>query len=141
MSIPRIPAPLPSPASPSGEARPVLRAKTIATRVTPEELAEVEAAAERDGKSLAEWLRDLALKAAQQQPAEPVELVLSEIAALRYMLLNLFDASAKAARNQEVLSPEDVLRIRDAADSRKRATAQKRLQEFFTPPPGTGGGR
>jgi len=42
MSTPRIPAPLQSPASSSGEARPVLRAKTIATRVTPEELAEVE---------------------------------------------------------------------------------------------------
>ena len=39
MSIPRIPTPLQSPASPSGEARPVLRAKTIATRVTQEELA------------------------------------------------------------------------------------------------------
>ncbi|HEX7729387.1 MAG TPA: hypothetical protein VF392_10150 [Terracidiphilus sp.] len=50
MSTPRIPAPLQSSASPSGEARAVLRAKTIATRVTPEELAEVETAAE--GKPL-----------------------------------------------------------------------------------------
>jgi hypothetical protein len=71
MSTPRIPAPLQSPASPSGEARPVLRAKTIATRVTPEELAEVETAAEGAGKTLAEWLRELALKAARERPARP----------------------------------------------------------------------
>jgi hypothetical protein len=63
MSTPGIPAPLQSPASPQGEARLVLRAKTIATRVTPEELAEVETAAEGAGETVAEWLRELALKA------------------------------------------------------------------------------
>lgn len=46
MSAPRIPDPLQSLASPSGEARPVIRTKTIATRVSPEELAEIETAAE-----------------------------------------------------------------------------------------------
>jgi uncharacterized protein (DUF1778 family) len=67
MSTPRIPAPLQSPASPSGESRQVLRAKTIGTRVTTEELAEVETAAEGAGKTLAEWLRELALKAARKR--------------------------------------------------------------------------
>ncbi|MEI9981681.1 MAG: hypothetical protein WDN23_22335 [Edaphobacter sp.] len=70
MSTPRIPAPLQSPASPTSEARSVLRAKTIATRVTQEELAEVETAAEGSGKTLAEWLRELALKAARERPAD-----------------------------------------------------------------------
>src|SRR5581483_2582166 len=78
MSTPRVPAPLQSPASPKDEARPVLRAKTIATRVTPEELAEVEIAAESAGKTVAEWLRELALKAARQRPADPAELMLAE---------------------------------------------------------------
>jgi hypothetical protein len=62
MSTPPIPAPLQSPASPKDESRSVLRAKTIATRVTPEELAEVETAREGAGKTVAEWLRELALK-------------------------------------------------------------------------------
>jgi hypothetical protein len=53
MSAPRIP---PSSTSPTDTARLGLRAKTVATRLTPEELQEVENAAERDGKSLAEWL-------------------------------------------------------------------------------------
>jgi hypothetical protein len=45
MSAPRIP-----PSSPTDTARPGLRAKTVATRLSPEELQEVENAAERDGK-------------------------------------------------------------------------------------------
>ena len=90
LSTARIPPPLQSPASPSGEARPVLRANTFATRVRPEELAEVETAAEGAGKTLREWLRELALKAARECPADPTELILAEVSALRYMLLNLF---------------------------------------------------
>ncbi len=64
------------------------RTKTVATRITPEELREVETAAEREGKALAEWLRDLALKAARQRPADPMELLLAEQSATRYMLLS-----------------------------------------------------
>jgi len=51
------------------ELRPGFRAKTVVTRLRPEELPEVEAAAARDGKSLAEWLRELALKTARQRSA------------------------------------------------------------------------
>jgi hypothetical protein len=48
MGAPGIP-----PSSPTDTARPDLRAKTVATRLSPEELQEVENAAERDWKSLA----------------------------------------------------------------------------------------
>ena len=78
-------------------ARTILRAKTVATRLSAEELEEVEAAAKRSGKSLAEWLRDTALVEARQRPADPVEVVLAEVCATRYMLLNLFHATAQAA--------------------------------------------
>jgi hypothetical protein len=132
MSAPRIPTPLQSPASPSGEARPVLRAKTIATRVTPEELAEVETAAEGAGKTLAEWLRELALKAARERPADPTELVLAEVSALRYMLLNLFHATAQANAEGKHLLPDSVVKIRDQANVRKLADARKLLAEFLS---------
>jgi uncharacterized protein (DUF1778 family) len=130
MSTPRIPAPLQSPASPSGEARPVLRAKTIATRVTPEELAEVETAAEGAGKTLAEWLRELALKAARERPADPTELVLAEVSALRYMLLNLFHATAQANAEGKHLPPDSVVKIRDLADAQKLEKARRLLQPY-----------
>jgi Mobilization protein NikA len=90
MNTPRIPNPLQSPASPKGEARPLLRAKTIATRVTPEELAEVETAAEGAGKTVAEWLRELALRTARHRPADPVELLLAEVSALRSLPVKRF---------------------------------------------------
>ena len=140
MSTPRIPAPLQSPASPSVEARPVLRAKTIATRVTPEELAEVEAAAEGAGKTVAEWLRELALKAARERPADPTELMLAEVSALRYMLLNLFHATAQANAEGKHLLPDSVLKIRDQANTRKLADARK-LARGVSVPGGTGRGQ
>lgn len=140
MSITPSALPASSQSLPNPDNRTPLRAKTLGTRLTPDELAEVEAAAKQSGKNVAEWLREVALRAARPSP-DVNELLLSEIAATRYLLLNLFDASAKAAQKNESLPPEDVLRIRDAADSRKRAAAKKMLQEFMAPPTKTGGTR
>jgi hypothetical protein len=119
MSTPRAPSRPPSHAPSSAEARPSFRAKTIATRLTPEELAEVEAAAEGEGKTVAEWLRDLALRSARQRPADPIELLLAEQMATRYTLLNLFQAAAMAAAEGKQLLPDSVLKIRDQADAQK----------------------
>jgi uncharacterized protein (DUF1778 family) len=132
MSTPRIPAPLQSPASSSDEARSVLRTKTIATRLTPEELAEVEAAADAAGKTLAQWLRDLSLKSARESPADTTELLLAEVSALRYMLLNLFHATAQANAEDKHLLPDSVVKIRDQANARKLADARKLLAEFLS---------
>ena len=131
MTTPRTPAPA-RPSSPQDDAvRPGLRAKTIATRLTPEEVREVEAAAERDGKSLAEWLRELALKTARQRPADPMELLLSEVSATRYMLLNLFHATAQANAEGKHLLPDSVLKIRDQANARKLESTRKLMEDFL----------
>jgi uncharacterized protein (DUF1778 family) len=110
-------------------ARTILRAKTVATRLSTEELEEVEAAAKRSGKSLAEWLRDTALTEARQRPADPVEVVLAEVCATRYMLANLFHATAQAASEGKLLLPETVLKIRETADAQKATKAHKLLQD------------
>jgi hypothetical protein len=128
-----------TPAFPAQEARTVLRAKTVATRLTSEELAEVEAAAERDGKTVAEWLRELALRAARQRPADPVELILAEQMATRYALLNLFHATALANSEGKQLLPDSVLKIRDQADAQKLAKARKALQDFLAQDGAAGG--
>ena len=120
-----------SPTHPGSEARTVIRTKTVATRLTPEELGEVEAAAARDGKSLAEWLRELALKTARQRPADPMELLLSEVSATRYKLLNLFHATAQANAEGKHLLADSVLKIRDQAAARKLDTARKLMAEFL----------
>jgi hypothetical protein len=139
MSISRTTSPTPS-AVPSAQEKPGFRTKTIATRITPEELTEVEAAAQRDGKSLAEWLRELALKTARQRPGDPMELLLSEIAATRYMLLNLFHATAQANGEGKHLLTESVLKIRDTADAKKLQTARKLMADFLAQE-GTDGGK
>ena len=110
-------------------ARTILRAKTVATRLSTEELEEVEAAAKLSGKSLAEWLRDTALLEARQRPADPVEVILAEVCATRYMVLNLFHATAQAALEGKQLLPETVLKIRETADSQKSIKARKLLQD------------
>jgi predicted DNA-binding protein len=67
---------------PDAEARTVQRPKTAATRLSVEELEEVESAAKRDGKSQAEWIRDTVLREARQRSAS-VDLVLAELSANR----------------------------------------------------------
>jgi hypothetical protein len=131
MSSPRVQA-NPQSSLPFGEeAKPGFRTKTAATRLTPQELAEIEAAAEGAGQALSEWLRGTALCAARQRPADPSELVLAELWAVRYALLNLFHAAAEAAAENRQLSPDSVLKIRDQADARKIQQARKLLDDFF----------
>ena len=131
--------PAASSASESAQEKPGFRTKTIATRITTEELREVEAAAEKSGKTLAVWLRELAMNAARERPADPTELLLAELSALRYMLLNLFHASASAQAEGKYLLPESVVKIRDKAEARKLADARKLLTDFLAGEDGPGG--
>lgn len=107
------------------------RSKTIATRLGPDELAEVEAAAERVGKPLSEWLREAALAAARQRPANPTELVLAEVWAMRYDLLRLFHAGAQATAEGKPLLPESVLKIRAKTDQEKLEQGRRMLTDFL----------
>jgi hypothetical protein len=125
---------------PDTDARSLPRAKTVATRLSPEELEEIESAAKRSGKQLAAWLREVALEAARPAP-DTSELLLAEVVATRYMLLNLFHASATATQDGAHLTPETVLKIRETADARKQQTARKLLQDFVAAQIKTGGDR
>ena len=115
------------------EKKPGFRTKTIAMRLTPDELSEVESAAEQAGKPLSEWLRETALTAARERPADPLELVLAELWAVRHVLLNLFHAGAQANAQGAIMSPESILKIRDRTDARKLEEARKMLGEFLSP--------
>jgi hypothetical protein len=132
MSTPELPFPIRSETPLRTETRPGFRTKTIATRLTPGELAEVEAAAENGGQSLAEWLREAALRAARQRPADPIELLLAEVWAMRYTLLNLFHSEAKATSEGTQLQPDSIVKIRDQADAVKLQKAHKILRDFLS---------
>ena len=65
----------------------------------------------------------------KDRPADPAELVLAEVWAVRYTLLNLFHAASQAASEGRQLSPDSVLKIRDQADARKLQQARKLLAD------------
>jgi hypothetical protein len=117
--------------SPADESKPGFRTKTISTRLPPDELAEVEAAAEGAGQPLAEWLRETALRAARERPADPIELVLAEIWAVRHMLLGLFHAGIEATVEGKPMLPESIPKIRDRTDKRKFEEAHRMLGDFL----------
>jgi len=133
MSTPHLPFPIRSEATLRDETRPHVRTKTVAARLTPGELAAVEAAAESSGQSLAEWLRETALRVARQRPADPIELLLAEVCALRCTLLNLFHSNAKAASDGTQSLPDSIVNIRDQADAGKLQRARKILEDFVAP--------
>jgi hypothetical protein len=133
MNTPQLPFPIQNDPAAADQIKPGFRTKTVATRLTTSELAEVEAAAETTSQSLAEWLRQTALRAARQRPADPVELLLAEVWALRYTLLNLFYSRAQAASEGTQLLPDSIAKIRDQADARKLQQARKILEDFLAP--------
>ena len=125
--------------SSSDESKPGFRTKTISMRLTPEEVAEVESAAERSGKQPSEWLRDTALTGARERPSDPMELLLAEVWAVRHTLLSLFHAGAQATAEGKPLLPESVLKIRDSADRKKLEQARQMLADFLGQRSGEGG--
>lgn len=125
--------------SPADESKSGFRTKTISTRLPPDELAEVEATAQRAGQPLSEWLRDTALRAARERPADPVELLLAEIWAVRHMVLGLFHAGIEATVEGKPMLPESIPKIRDRTDSRKFEEARRILADFLARPIGKDG--
>ena len=117
--------------SETDESKPGFRTKTISTRLTSAELAAVESAAERAGKPLSEWLRDAALTVTRERTADPVELLLAEVWAVRHMLLSLFNTGAQATKEGKPMLTQSVDLIRDRADRRKREEARRMLVDFL----------
>jgi hypothetical protein len=102
--------------------RPVLRAKSITTKVTEEECASLERLAAAAGKNMSEWCREVLLERAKAADrSEPV--MLAELLALRTILLNLFYALSR----QEPITADGIEEIIQRADSNKLDKALERL--------------
>jgi hypothetical protein len=102
------------------------RARSIATRLTEAEFAEVEAAAGRAVKKTAEWLREAALTQARSAPAVQTDpILLAELLAMRTLLLNLFSAASKGP-----LTDESLRKMLAYADSIKQQKADEFLAKL-----------
>jgi uncharacterized protein (DUF1778 family) len=114
-------APSTAPAVPTSESN---RTKSIATRLTNAEFAEIESAAASAGKKVAEWLREAALTQARATGEEKAtdNVLLAEVMALRSLIVNLFAAASK-----DPLSDETLRKISVYADSIKDQKAEELL--------------
>lgn len=119
------PSLIPPAASPA-RAPEAFRAKSIATRLTEAEFAEVEAAAANAGKKCAEWLRDAALvqaRGTQKQKTDPI--LLAELMNVRTLMLNLFAAGSKGP-----ISDESLRKMSAYAESIKQQKADELLAKL-----------
>jgi hypothetical protein len=117
-SLPAIP-----PAAHAAPANESFRTKSIATRLTEVEFAEVESAAAGAGQKVAEWLRDAALAQARAaQDGHTDTILLAEILGVRALMLNLF---AKASEGP--LSAEDLRKMSAYAEAVKDQKAEEIL--------------
>ena len=104
---------------PLGNRTTIRRTKSIGTKLTAEEYAQVTRVAE--GHSLSEWLRDVLLGMVTPQPAQHV--LLAEVLALRTIVLNLQFAIASG----EPVTNDGMKRLIERADEEKNRRAFERL--------------
>ena len=104
---------------------PIFRTKTVSTKVSDEEYAQLEAQAAERGVTVSEWCRETLLGQLKPTTANPTEeILLGEVIALRTILLNLQYGLASG----EPLSRERMQELIDHADAGKLARARERLQ-------------
>jgi uncharacterized protein (DUF1778 family) len=112
------------------------RTKSIATRLTDAEFADVEYAASSAGKKVAEWLREAALAQARTTGEEKTTdtVLLAEVMALRSLIVNLFAVASKGP-----LSDETLRKIVAYAEAIKDQKAEELLARKHVPKtPGSG---
>ena len=109
-------------------AKPALRTKSIGFKVSEEEYAQLETAAQAGGRTLGEWCREVMLASANGQPskADPsgaAQALMGELVALRTILLNVLFKQA----NGESLTAEEMQALIERADAGKIKKARERL--------------
>lgn len=97
------------------------------TRVTAEELEELQAAAKTDGKALSEWGREVMLERVRKGTAETA--LLTELVALR-MLMSMVLRSVALG---EKLTPEAYAQILAEVRKGKHETAREVLAQYAAP--------
>ncbi|MGA8439258.1 MAG: hypothetical protein WB762_01790 [Candidatus Sulfotelmatobacter sp.] len=105
------------------KAKPILRMRTVSTKVTEEEFFGLEAQATERGVNLSEWVRETLLASVNGQEPRAATgcagtgqvALMAELSALRAILLNVLFRQS----NGERLTAEEMQRLVDRADSDK----------------------
>ena len=111
--------------------KPPLRTKTLGTKVSEEEFAQLETAASERGLTLSEWCRETLLASVNGQDEKSADSVrtgqalMAELVALRAILLNVLFKLA----NGEKPTADEMQRLIDRADADKLKKARERLAQ------------
>jgi len=117
--------------------KPTLRTKSIGFKVSEEEYAQLDAAAQMSGRSLGEWCREVLLASVNSQEPKGCPnsagtaqvALLAELVALREILLNVLFRQA----NGKTLTAQEMQGLIDRADSNKLKKAGERLARVAGP--------
>lgn len=101
--------------------KPILRNKSIGTKVSEEEYATLEKLASSRGLTLSEWFRELVLAELVAHPAE--QIILAEVLALRMLYLN----TVQILGSGRELTTEDLRKLIEKVDREKQRKAEERL--------------
>ena len=111
--------------------KPSLRTKSIGTKVTNEEYAELERAAQTGGKTLGEWCREVMLANVNGHAPKDLphggsesQALMAELVALRTILLNVLYKQV----NGDTLTAEEMQQLIERADADKLKKAAERLR-------------
>lgn len=100
------------------------RTKCIGVRVREADFARLQARADSEGKSLGEWSRDVLLgRVENPKPTRAEETMVSEVLALRTILLNVLFSLAKG----KAISEAEMSELIERADAEKLRRASQRL--------------
>ncbi|HVR26753.1 MAG TPA: hypothetical protein VMU26_25945 [Candidatus Polarisedimenticolia bacterium] len=105
--------------------KPPLRTKSIGFKVSEEEYAQLEMAAQADGRTLGEWCREVILRGGSASDAERHDPALAEIVGVRLLLVNVLRPLAAG----EKLAPEAFDKMLDQIGEVKHELAAKLQQQ------------
>jgi len=105
--------------------KPPLRTKTLGTKVSEEEFAQLEAAASERGLTLSEWCREVILRGGSSNDSERHAPALAEIVGVRLLLVNVLRPLAAG----EKISPEAFDKMLDQISEVKHELAAKLQQQ------------
>ena len=107
------------------------RNQSLNTKLTPTEAAAIEAASQAKGKTVGEWLRDLALDELLSDGSHvPSLAVLTEIAGLRLLLINTLELMLRG----EKMTPEQFKEMLRYVKTNKRKAAADMLASYAEGP-------
>ncbi|MGB8062898.1 MAG: hypothetical protein WCF26_13455 [Candidatus Sulfotelmatobacter sp.] len=105
--------------------KPILRTRTVSTKVTEEEFAGLEAQAAERGVNLSEWVREALLDRLKPDEIPGNATLLAEVVALRTILINLAGAQARG----QAMSQEKIQELIAYADRERFRRAEERVSE------------